>query len=218
MTSTSEGADSTQGKLQPLTVLFYGPAGCGKGTQLALLKQYLETHDTSRKPLQVETGAAFRQFTEASGSYTGRLTKDIVERGEMPDPFISIWLWADALVQHYTGTEHLLFDGFPRRELEADVLDGAFRLYGRDRVVLFVLHVGTEKVIERLKKRKRSDDLSEDRIRNRLTWYEKEVVPTIEHYRQRGAPYEVVDIDGERAMEEVHAEIISTLGLKTSAA
>ena len=64
----------------PATVLLYGRAGCGKGTQAALLKQYLEEQDKHHKTLAVETGAAFRAFT-SSDSYTGKVTKKVLDEG-----------------------------------------------------------------------------------------------------------------------------------------
>lgn len=197
----------------PVTALFYGRAGCGKGTQLALLKEYLEKSDSSKKTLQVETGAAFRRFTGENPTYTGKAVLEILNRGGLPDAFISVWLWTQALVDSYTGTEHLLFDGFPRRVLEAEMLDGALSLYDRDPVTLFVLNVPEEKVIERLRLRQRADDVSEDRIRRRLTWYESDVVPTIEYYKRKGGRYTVHEIDGNRSIEAVQQDIIQKLGL-----
>lgn len=202
--------------MDPITVFFYGPAGCGKGTQVALLKTYLEAHDVARNTLQIETGAAFRNFIGANDSYTGKLTKGVVDKGELPDVFISVWLWVEALVKTFTGSEHLLFDGFPRRVLEAQVLDGALSLYGRERIILFVLNVSSEKVIERLRMRQRADDLSEDQVKKRLAWYQEEVLPTIEYYRHKDSRYRVLDIDGERSIEEVHADIINALGFTSS--
>lgn len=197
--------------IEPVTVLFYGPAGCGKGTQLAELKKYLEQQDTTHAALRVETGAAFREFIGGNDSYSGALTKEIVNKGNLPDVFVSIWLWASILIKNFTGQEHLLFDGFPRRIIEAEVLDGALSLYGRENVVLFVMHVPAEKSIERLKARQRADDLSEEIVRKRLAWYREDVLPTVDYYRQKGGRYHVVDIDGSRSIEEVRTDIISHL-------
>ena len=197
--------------MQPLSALFYGRAGSGKGTQVQLLREYL-AKQSAAKPLIVETGAAFRAFI-ANDSYTSRLVKGQMDTGKLPEVFIPIWLWTSVLVDKYSGSEHLLFDGFPRRKIEAEVLDTAFKFYERQNVVVFVLNVSPEKTLERLKLRQRSDDM-DAQIRERNAWYEADVIPTIEFYRARGAPYTVIDLDGDRPVEGIHGDILTRLGLK----
>ena len=197
--------------MQPISVLFYGRAGSGKGTQVQLLRDHLEKQSAA-KPLIVETGAAFRSFI-ANDSYTSRRVKGQMDEGKLPEVFIPIWLWTNVLVEKYSGTEHFLFDGFPRRKIEAEVLDTAFKFYERQNVFVFVLNVSPEKTLERLKLRQRSDDM-DAQIRERNAWYEADVIPTIEFYRAHGAPYSVIDVDGDRTVEEIHQDILAKLGLK----
>jgi adenylate kinase family enzyme len=202
---TSESPSNTQ----PLTVLLYGRAGSGKGTQVQLLKGHLEK--TPVQPLVVETGAAFRSFV-GSDTYTGKLTKEKMGRGELPEVFIPVWLWTGVLVEKYSGTEHLIFDGFPRRIIEAQVLDTAFTFYDRAAVTVLVLNISPEKTLERLKLRNRADDATEEQIKARNAWYENDVVPTIEYFRTHPR-YSVIDINGDQSVEAVQSDIVKALGL-----
>lgn len=59
--------------------------------------------------------------------------------------------------------------------------------------------------------RKRYDDTEED-IRKRLSWYETEVKPALDHFRNR-RDVTVLDIDGNRPIEEIHQDIVKKVGL-----
>ena len=61
------------------TVIFYGKAGAGKGTQAQLLKKYLEEKDPEQPVLYIETGAAFREFAKQS-SFTAQMVKKYSRR------------------------------------------------------------------------------------------------------------------------------------------
>lgn len=203
-------ATNSKSHPQPLTILVYGRAGSGKGTQVGLLREYLEKN-SAHKPLVVETGAAFRSFVDDK-SYTSELTKRKIEKGELPEVFIPIWLWTGVLVEKYSGAEHLIFDGFPRRVIEAQVLDTALKFYDRPKAIVLVLSISPEKTLERLQLRGRSDD-QEEQIRERNAWYDNDVVPTIEYYRKNDL-YSVIEINGDQSIEAVHRDIRSALGLK----
>lgn len=194
----------------PLTVIFYGRAGSGKGTQLALLKAKLE--ETAAPLLVVETGAAFRTFI-TNDSYTSGLAKSRLDAGKLPEVFIPIWLWAGVLINSFTGKEHLLFDGFPRRVVEAEVLDSAFSLYERGLVHIVALTISPEKTRERLKLRKRDDDMSEEQIRERNAWYENDVVPTIDYFKKHPERYRVHEINGDQSVADVHRDVLTSIGL-----
>ena len=53
--------------MEPLTFIFIGRSGCGKGTQAELLQEYIKKLDQQRLIFYIETGERFRQFfTEQS--------------------------------------------------------------------------------------------------------------------------------------------------------
>ena len=55
-------------------------------------------------------------------------------------------------------------------------------------------------------------DDTEEEIKKRLEWYETDVVPAINFYRDN-PKYHFLEVDGERAVEEINEEILSRLKL-----
>jgi adenylate kinase family enzyme len=62
---------------------------------------------------------------------------------------------------------------------------------------------------KRLLARGRGDDTAQD-IEERLTWYESNVMPTIEFFR-KDPYYKVVDVNAEQTIEEVQKEILEKI-------
>ena len=195
--------------MAPKTYIFYGSSGSGKGTQASFLKEYIEREVGENKTLYIETGARFREFMKKD-NYTGKLTKDIINSGELLPEFLPIWMWSDFLIDNFkTGKENLILDGLARRVDEAPVLDKALKFYNRRKPEVIILNVSHEWGVERLLKRGRHDD-HEEHIKKRIEWYDTNVVPTIEFFRNN-PDYTVHEINGEQTIEEVHEEIIKKI-------
>lgn len=197
--------------MTPQTILFFGRAGSGKGTQAQLLMEYLKTHDGGRKCLYLETGQKLRDFITRD-NHSARLTKEVMETGGLMPPFMPIWLWTSFLVENFTGDEHLVFDGLCRRRYEAPILDTALQFYKRENVAVIIINTSNEWSIKRALERGRSDDdLSE--IKKRLEWFDTEVVSAIQYFRDNPV-YKVFDINGEQTIEEVNKEIMEKLNIR----
>lgn len=193
------------------TFIFFGPSGGGKGTQAALLEDYLKKNDTSHKVLSLSTGNLFREFVK-SDTYTAGKVKDILDDGGLLPEFLPIWIWTNFLNKNVKdNTEHFIFDGMARREDEAPVLDGALEFYNRFPADVLIMDVSPEWATKRLKERGRYDDNDED-IKARLEWYETNVVPSINYFREK-KEYRIYDIDGEKSLDEVHKDILEKLKL-----
>ena len=63
---------------------------------------------------------------------------------------------------------------------------------------------------ETIIKRGREDD-TQDQISGRMGWFETDVLPALEIYRN-DPRYQVLHINGEQSIEAVHAEIVEKLG------
>jgi len=196
---------------KPLTVLFYGPSGSGKGTQAKLLKEYLEGYDVNRQCEYVETGELVRQFAEESG-YTQKLTADEIKKGALLPSFLPIYLWTKLLIEKLDGSEHLILDGLARREREVFILEGALRFYGRNNYHIISFELTEESTRERLIGRARSDDMSEESVNKRLSWYKENVVPAIERFKELSG--NVHRIDAEPSIEDIHKVVLKTLNLQ----
>lgn len=194
---------------KPETFIFFGPSGSGKGTQANLLKEYLEKHDSERKTLYVETGQRFRDFVAHNTSHTRDLTKDVMDSGGLMPEFMPIWVWAQFLVDNFSGEEHLILDGLSRRAHEAPVLDGAMKFYKRDKPFVVEIKVSREWALERLMGRGRSDD-DPIKITTRLDWYWEQVLPAVEFFRT-SPDYYFLEINGEQPIENVHGDLVKAV-------
>lgn len=197
--------------MSPHTVIFIGPQGSGKGTQIQQLDAVLRHVDPSRRVVDIQTGRRFRALAARGEGYTEQHLTETLDTGMLQPLFISVGLWGDAMIAHVNPTCHLLIDGFPRTVAEATVLESALVFYERSPLTIVNLETPEEVVRERMLERARPDD-TEASIEERLRWYREETLPVIAYYRAR-ADTTVLDIDGTGSIEEVHGAIISGLGL-----
>lgn len=192
------------------TVIFYGKAGAGKGTQARLLKEVLEKRDTEHPVLYVETGAMFRDFAKQS-NFTAQMVKKVLTEGGLLPEFLPVWVWTDIFVKYVTESEHIILDGLARNSDEVPVLARALEFYKRPSVDVVVLKVSEEETLRRLKERARGDD-TEAEIKKRLAWYEANVAPAIERWKQF-PQMRVHEIDAGGTIEEGHARVLAALNL-----
>ncbi len=195
-------------RMNPLTVLFSGPSGAGKGTQVQMLIDALKKRD-GRDVVYIEMGALLRAQI-AEGSYTSKLTGKIVNEGALMPAFMPIYLMAKHLVEHFTGEQHIVADAVVRRMSQAEAFDDAMRFYGRNEYHVVAIELSEDSIVKRLMARGRSDD-TEEKIRRRIGWYKEEVLPTLNLLEERGATMH--HIDGEPDIETIHKNIMSALGL-----
>jgi adenylate kinase len=192
------------------TFIFIGASGCGKGTQVELLKAELQMRDPGTPIFHLQTGQHFREFAKEQ-SYAAHIAKEAQERGELLPGFLSMWLWSDIFIKNLTGSEHLIIDGSPRTVDEAEHLDVALKFFQRGTPTVVFLKVTEEwsktRMKERATKEHRADD-TEASVLRRLSWYEREVLPTIEHYR-RDRDYRFLEISGEQSVADVQKEILA---------
>lgn len=192
--------------MNPKTFIFFGRSGCGKGTQAQLLIKHLEGLHAGERVVYIETGAKLREFTKEIG-LTQELTAKVMAGGGLLPSFLPIWIWTNTFIRNLGGKEHLVLDGLSRRAYEAPILHDALKFYDRQSPIVIVLNISKELSKQRLLSRGRSDDKIED-IDQRLAWYDTNVMPTIDFFRQNNY-YKVVDVNGEQAIEKVNADIIA---------
>ncbi len=186
-----------------------GRSGCGKGTQAKLMQDYLKKVDPARELFYLETGSEFREFVDQN-NYSSKLSKKIMETGELQPAFLAIHIWSHVFIENLKGGENLILDGTPRTLSEIEALDTAFKFYERINPTVFVIEVSKEWSKARLDARGRTDDSRAGDIEKRLSWYDTDVVPAIRHM-QDAKLYDVIIINGEQTIEKVHEDIISEL-------
>lgn len=196
--------------MKPITVIFLGRSGSGKGTQVKKLEERLAA-DASHPVFHLESGKRFREFI-AGSTYAGSLSKEINEVGGLQPEFLSVWAWTSEFVEHLGPDHHLLIDGSPRRVSEARTLESALAFFRRQDITVVYLKVTRTWASERLTTRGRHDDLEVSDVNARMDWFEKEVLPVVEHYS--GHPTVAFhEVNGEQTIEQVHADVVRALGL-----
>lgn len=195
--------------MEQLSLIFIGPQGSGKGTQILRVREALRRADPERRIVDIQTGRRFRALAAKQEGYTEQEVLRTLDTGILQPLFLSVVLWGDAFLNHVDPDCHLLVDGFPRTVDEAKVLESALRFYHREQLTIINLNTPEEVVRKRMEERARPDDTPES-IEARLAWYREETIPVLEYYRVRTGT-NVIDIDGTRSIDEVYEDICTQL-------
>lgn len=197
--------------MQPKTVIFIGPQGSGKGTQIERLKSVLESTDARRRVVDIQTGRRFRSLAAKQETFAEDKIAATLDAGTLQPDFLSAVLWGQAMVDQLDPKSHLLIDGFPRTVAQVPDLEDAFRFFERTEVEVINLVTPEEVVRARMLSRARADDTPES-IEARLRWYREETLPVVEFYRARAHTI-VHNIDGTLSIDAVHDAVIAALGV-----
>jgi adenylate kinase len=197
--------------MQPLTIIFIGPQGSGKGTQIEKLDAVLTSKFPEVDTIDFQTGRRFRALAMKGEGYTEEHVAETLDSGVLQPLFLSVVLWGDAMREHMNPERNVLIDGFPRTVAEAIVLESAFSFYKRNEIIIINLQATDEVVRGRMIARSRKDDTMES-IEARLKWYREETKPVLEYYENRPNT-RIMNIDGTGTIEQVHAEILLALNI-----
>lgn len=195
-------------------VILVGRSGSGKGTQGEYIKQFFQDNFKIQETGEsvdlkyISTGQRFREFS-ASESYTASISRKINEAGGLQPEFLAVWNWAAILIDTLDKESNIIFDGAPRKLHEAEVLDSTVGFYGFSRPLVIEIDVSLDECVRRMLLRKRADD-TEEVIRERLGWYDRDVVPMLEWYKQN-QNYIYKKINGNRSVDEIKVEIEQVL-------
>lgn len=195
--------------MQGETFIFFGIVGSGKGTQVNLLRGYLKKKD-GREQVYVYPGNEYRKLI-SSGSYVGNLIKDSVTKGELQPGFLTDSIVTNTLVSSLTPEKHLIIDGYPRAVTQSVSLEAMVRFFRRENVKIIYLELSKEEATQRNLLRGRHDD-TEEGLKKRFEEYENNVVPSMNYFKDK-KNYKIYTVNGEQSIENVHKDIIASLGL-----
>ena len=206
-----------------MKVVLLGAPGCGKGTQAQYISaQYKIPH--------VSTGAIFREII-GSGTPLGNKVKEIIDKGNLCPDELTIQIVKERLEKPDCKNGFIL-DGFPRDISQAKALDDMF-----PPAVVINIDVDLQKIEKRIVGRRscpkcggtfhidfigdrkdcptcgaelvtRKDDNPEV-VKERLKVYAESTKPLIDYYEKQN---KLVNVDGDKSIQEVFEEIKKVLG------
>uniref|UniRef100_A0A7E4V471 UMP-CMP kinase n=1 Tax=Panagrellus redivivus TaxID=6233 RepID=A0A7E4V471_PANRE len=184
-------------------VFVLGPPGSGKGTQCARIQENLGF-------VHLSAGDLLRAERQRAGSEFGELIETHIKNGSIVPVEITCKLLENAMIASGTAAKGFLIDGFPRNQ---NNLDGWVREMGAKTKVHFVLYLSAELEIcvDRCLNRGqgRTDDNVES-IQKRITTYNNQTFPIIQHYEQLGLVREIKC--GTKTPDQVYAEVAQVFG------
>ena len=124
-----------------MDIILLGPPGAGKGTQA----HRLEEHHGMR---QLSTGDMLRGAVKA-GTPVGIKAKEIMDRGDLvSDEIVSELI--DAELTAMGPETGAIFDGYPRTEAQAHMLDDILAKHGRKLDHVIELEVNEDELVKRI--------------------------------------------------------------------
>lgn len=196
--------------METRTIIFIGPQGSGKGTQVEHLIKHLKDQEDAAEVVEVQTGRGFRELVE-SGGYTASRIKDILDHGGLVPDFLTQSVVVAQLIYELKADSTIVMDGFPRNLEQAKFVDDLLAFYLRENLSVIYLDTPDEIVKERMLSRGRQDD-SEESIKERLRLYEEMTKPVIKYYKDR-PDTNFITIDGAKTIPEVQEDIKAGLGV-----
>ncbi len=188
-------------------VLFlFGPSGCGKGTQYALLRERL-----TGEIAYFSSGERLERLVRGGGRIA-RIVVDAKDRGLLVPQEIIQHLWSTFLDNETASASWIIFDGSPRFLSEARAL----RQKLQESPLLSCVHVlafssnNLDALKERMLLRRRSDDTVE-KIARRFAWFANETLPVLDFFRDQADTYCVSEVDAFQTPQKVHEDICRIL-------
>ena len=181
-----------------MRIVFIGPPGAGKGTQCKKLIDLLGIPHLS-------TGDMLRSVREQDTAL-GRLVGSYLDSGQLAPDHLVMRI-VTLRLQKPDCIPGVLFDGFPRTLIQAQLLDEYFEQHdqGLDLVLQLVVQEPalSDRLVRRAAKEGRRDDTYET-IQARLNVFNHQTMPLIDYYRKKNL---LVPIDGMQDPEAVFAAI-----------
>lgn len=185
-----------------LNIVIFGAPGSGKGTQSErIVEKFGINH--------ISTGDVLRAEIK-NGTELGKTAQGFISQGQLVPDALIIDILASVL-DSFTESKGVIFDGFPRTIAQAEALKVMLQERGQEVSVMLDLEVPEEELMTRLIKRGeisgRADD-NEETIKKRLSVYHSQTSPLIEWYKTEG---KYQHINGLGTMEGIFAEIAAAV-------
>lgn len=187
--------------METRTIFLSGKPGCGKGTQAKLLAEATGWR-------VISAGAQFRELA-ADDTPVGHKVKTEIEAGRLVPYWFATFLFLKELFS-VGGDESVIFDGFTRKEHEAELVIDSLQWTGRPFTLLNII-ISDDEVRRRITIRKEEENRADDSaVEERLAEYHANTGPAIEKFRATG---NLIEINGEQSREAIANDIKTALGI-----
>jgi len=213
------------------TILFHGPSGSGKDTQVDLLVQKYEFES-------IGTGEMFRSMYK-EGDVESIKAYQYWSKGQFV-PNNLVYSMLNRWIKRFDNSKPWAFVSVVRDAGQIPLFDDLLAKNNRNLDVFVHFLLSEELAIERMSLRKicpncdttyhdkykpekvngycdkcgtkliRREDDQPEKIKLRLKEYNKTIAPIVQIYRQRGV---LIEIDASPSIEEIHIQLIKKLGL-----
>ena len=192
----------------PQTIIFIGPQGSGKGTQVERLLAAGEA--VAHPQLLIETGRLFRELS-ALDTEAAQHIKAALGTGELLPDVVTNTLVVQQVLRQLTADMRLLFDGYPRNQAQAATLLQLLDFFGRTTVDVIHIRLSDVVATQRLLERGRVDDTPAV-IETRLATYHAHTEPLLAWYEEQ-SNVTVHTLDGDTEIDALHEQITAVLGV-----
>lgn len=183
-----------------LTLVVLGRSGSGKGTQARLLIKYLGKSSVAH----LETGRFLRELVKKYKNPTTIRGRDtVMEKGKLFPSWFPVYTWLKLILEQGIATKHWIYDGAPRRLWEAKLIDEVVAWHQRPLPIGIYIKVHAAEATKRLRGRARADDIIAS-IKNRMSFFDRDVIPVINHYRKQSR---LITVNGDQPVDAVRRAI-----------
>ena len=187
-----------------LNLIILGPQGSGKGTQAALLQKKIGA-------ALFGAGDVLREIAKTDTALGKKVHETINVQGRLVEPELISEVIKNKIAT-VPKSQNLILDSYPRSLEQYELFKKFWPAIGRGDYRVLFIELTEDQALKRLLLRKRLDD-SEETIRKRLELFNSLTMPMIKDMEQQNA--QVIHINGNQTIEEVHAEILNKLGLSS---
>lgn len=185
-----------------LNIVIFGAPGSGKGTQSErIVEKYGIDH--------ISTGDVLRAEIKA-GTELGMEAKKLIDNGQLIPDALMVDILA-AKLDGFSGSNGVIFDGFPRTIAQAEALKAMLAARGQEVTAMIELDVPEDELMTRLilrgKESGRADD-NEETIKKRLVVYREQTSPLKDWYKNEGKH---CYINGLGSLDRIFADIVAAI-------